>query len=159
MMTDQELEKGLVPLKIIWYAMLVSLLVYLFVGLQVGADMRIEMADDTLAVIRPALYGAAFLTPILIRYIRKYLLAPKGPSIIQNRTSQHPILQRYTIAMVVTWALSESIGIYGFILFLLGKNTVDLYMLVLVSALVILLHSPKKEEIVDLLEEDRKHRH
>jgi hypothetical protein len=36
--------------------------------------------------------------------------------------------------MIVSLAMTESVGIYGLVLFFLGKNTMDLYLLIAVSA-------------------------
>jgi hypothetical protein len=48
--------------------------------------------------------------------------------------------------------MSEAIGIYGLILFLLGKNQNDLYLLTALSAAAMTLYFPKKEEVVNLAE-------
>ena len=45
MMTNQELDKGVLTLKLIWSAMLLSLAIYLFVGLQVVDNVRSSMDE------------------------------------------------------------------------------------------------------------------
>jgi len=52
--------------------------------------------------------------------------------------------------MVISLALSESIGIYGLVLFLLGKNTMDLYLFILVSAGAMIMYRPRKDELLSL---------
>lgn len=52
--------------------------------------------------------------------------------------------------MIVTLALSESIAIYGLVLFLIGKDPMDLYLLILISAAAMLIYRPKKEEVIHL---------
>jgi hypothetical protein len=51
--------------------------------------------------------------------------------------------------------MSESIGVYGLILFLLGKNSTDLYLLILVSAAAMVMYRPRKEEMLNLVQESR----
>jgi len=52
--------------------------------------------------------------------------------------------------MIVAWALSESIGVFGLVLFLLGKNPTDLYLLILISAVAMLIYRPRKDEVISL---------
>ncbi len=49
--------------------------------------------------------------------------------------------------MVVSLALSESIGIYGFVLFLLGDGFRTLYIFIGISALAMFFYRPKREEL------------
>jgi hypothetical protein len=150
MITDQELGKGLLTLKMIWFAMLVSLAIYVFVGLQVATILQISMNGDTFDILKSVLYVVAFVTLIITRSIRKLILSAKGQYRPATQSYQHPVLQKYTTAMIVAWALSESIGIYGLVLFLLGKNATDLYLLILISAAAMLMYRPGKDEVISL---------
>jgi hypothetical protein len=156
MITDQELNKGMVNLKIIWFAMLASLAIYLFVGLQVETNLKVSMDKDMFVMIKKVLYVVAFVTLIATRYIRKLFLSGKIQYRQLTQTSQHPALQKYTTAMILVFGMSESIGIYGLILFLLGKNTMDLYLLILISAAAIFMYRPRKDEVIKLAQESQK---
>jgi hypothetical protein len=156
MITDQELNKGMLNLKIIWFAMLASLAVYLFVGLQAQTALQVTMDKDTFAMMKKALYIVAFATLIATRYIRKLFLSGKIQHRPPAQTSQHPALQKYTAAVILALAMSESIGIYGLILFLLGKNTMDLYLLILISAAALFMFRPRKDEVIKLAQESQK---
>lgn len=153
MITDQELNRGILSLRIIWFAMLASLAVYLFIGLWMQNNVQILMDKDTFAIMKTVLYGISVATLIATRYIRKLFLSGK----IQNRpptqSSQHPALQKYTAAMILSLAMSESIGVYGLILFLIGKNTIDLYVLILIAAAAIFMYRPRKDEVMKLGQE------
>ena len=48
--------------------------------------------------------------------------------------------------------LYEVITVYGLVLYVLGKNHQDLYLLTLLSAIAMLLYFPQKEEIITLAE-------
>ncbi|MBU2499127.1 MAG: hypothetical protein KKE57_09510 [Proteobacteria bacterium] len=52
--------------------------------------------------------------------------------------------------MMISLALSESIGIYGLVLFFLGDSLRTLYTFIGISALAIIYHRPKREELETL---------
>ncbi len=153
MITGQELNKGLLPLKIIWFAMLMSLVIYLFVGLYAGTHFSPLMKEDALGILRTLLYVVSLITLIATRYIRKLFLLEKGQYQQASQSLQHFALERYKIATIVALALSESIGIYGLVLFFLGKNHMDLYLLIAMSAVAMFLYRPKRDELFYLTQE------
>ena len=113
MMTDQELNKGLLTLKVIWSAMLMSLAVYLFVGLQIVANVQSSMTDETFGMLKMVLYIIALATLIVTRFVRKLILSGKGQNRPPIQATRHPALQTYTTATILALAMSESIGIFG----------------------------------------------
>ncbi|OPY71863.1 MAG: hypothetical protein A4E64_03119 [Syntrophorhabdus sp. PtaU1.Bin058] len=153
MIPEQELNKGLLTMKIIWFGMLMSLAIYLFMGLQLATGLKSSIDKDNFAILRMVLYAVAFVTLIATRYIRRLVLYAKGKYRQSAQTPQHPVLQRYVGAMVVSLALSESIGIYGLVLFLLGKNTIDLYLPILVSAAAMVMYRPRKDELLSMAQD------
>lgn len=154
-MTNQELNRGMLILKIIWFAMLASLAIYLFVGLLAETRVQVPMDKDTFALIKKVLYVMAFATLIATGYIRKLFLSAKIQYRPPTGTSRHPVLQKYTSATILALALSESIGIYGLILFFIWKNTLDLCLLILISAAAIFIYRPREEEVIKLAQEGR----
>jgi hypothetical protein len=56
--------------------------------------------------------------------------------------------------MVASLALSESIGVYGLVLFFLGESFRTLYIFIGISALAMLLYRPKREELETLAMRD-----
>ncbi len=159
MLTDEELSKGLLILKVIWFGMLGSLVIYLVVG-QIATNLKTPIDESTYAVLKPALYIFTVVVLIVTRYVTKHILSGKGQhrQPAQNfqhptiRSFQHPALQRYASAMILAWAMSESIGVFGLVLFLLGKNPMDLYLLVLISAAAMFIYRPKKDEVITLFQ-------
>lgn len=152
MMTDEEINKGLLILKVIWSAMLLSLAIYLFVGIRVAANLQVSLNEDVIDTLRKVFYALAGVTLIITRYVRRFILSAGGRAGPAAQSSQSPVLQKYATALIIAWALSESIGIYGLVLFLLGKSTTDLYLLILISAAALLLHRPGRDEIMSLSE-------
>jgi hypothetical protein len=150
MISDEELDKGMKTLNMIWFVMLGSLGVYVIVGLHAGPNMKITMSEDLFSVMRMALYVLAIITLISTRYIRKNMLSSKAQNKQQVESGQNPVLQKYTSAMVVAWTLSESGAIFGLVIFFFGKNTMDLYVFTLISAVAMIINRPSRDEIISL---------
>lgn len=167
MISNEEIErinKGVMPLNVIWAAMLVSLFIYIVVGLYAKDFLRITMEMTVVDTLRNVLYLVSFVTLIATRFIRKLILSGKGRNLSAEadqssyQGGQSGVLARYASAMIVSLAMTESIGIYGLVLFFLGKNEMDLYLFILVSAAAMLVYRPKRDEIVSLTEELNKQR-
>jgi hypothetical protein len=150
MITDEELSKELLRLKIIWFGMLGSLAIYLFIGLRIATNIQASMDKSTFGVLKTVLYLFTLIIIVITRYIRRFILSGKGQYGQASENLQPLTLQKYTTAMIVAWALLESIGIFGLVLFLLGKNPMDLYLLILISAAAMLWYRPKKDELIGL---------
>jgi len=155
MMTEQELDKRLMTLRIIWFALLMSLAIYLFVGIRVGTNVQSSINEETLGILRTILYAMAFAILIATRYIRKLTMSGKNQVSQPAQDLKYLALQKYSAATIVALAMSESIGIYGLILFFLGKNSTDLYLLILISAAAMVMYRPRKDEMLNLVQESR----
>jgi hypothetical protein len=103
--------------------------------------------------LKSALYGGAFILLFIKRPVRKYIMIMKGRPGQKSGAFQRPETQRYTTAIIISCAMSEAIGIFGLVLYLLGKNAMDLYVLIALSAVAMLQSRPKKEELGSLFEE------
>jgi len=150
MIADEELGKEFLKLKVIWFGMLGALAIYLFIGLQIGTSLQASVNESTFAILKTVLYIITFVLLTITKYIRKYMLSGKGQRRQATQTFQHPALQKYATAMIVAWASSESIGIFGLVLFFLGKKPVDLYLLILISATAMFVYRPRKDEVISL---------
>ena len=149
-LSDAELDKGILTLKFIWGAMLFSLFLYLFVAVQLGPRLPVTMDAAVFAKLRLALFAVALVTPLFIPVLRRAILAAAGQEPKGNQAFRHPLLQRYASATIVSLALAETLGIYGLILFLLGHDPTDLYLLLIASAAVMIYFRPRRDEIVAL---------
>ncbi len=154
-----KINKGLLTLNIIWAAMLMSLLIYVFVGLYIKDTLRITMESTLIETLRNVLYVVSFIILLATKFVRKLVLSGKDQSAVLNagqssyQSSRPSALARYTTAMVISLAMTESIGIYGLVLFFLGKNQTDLYLFILVSAVTMLFYRPRRDEIIGLSQE------
>ena len=155
---QHQLIKGFRVLQVIWGALLFSLAVYVLVC-KLVEEQNIETAtipDLSLDTLKFALYGASFITLVIANFLKKILLNPdkemKWLKAQQNISihNQHPAVGRYTAVIIILAALSESIGIYGVVLFLLSKNSLVLYQFITVSAAAMIYFRPRKEELLQL---------
>jgi len=139
MISEQEINKGMMVLKIIWSAILVSLAVYLVVGRMIAPGLPPVMDSGSFAMLRLALYALGFATLVASRHVKKLVLARPAPA-----------MQRYTSAVIVSLAMCESIGIFGLVLFIIGRDPADFYLLLGVSAAAVVYYRPRKEELAGL---------
>ncbi len=154
MITDEELSRRLSALKVIWLGMLGALAIYLFIGLRIAPDIQVSLDKSTFGVIKTVLYLFTLIIIIITRYASRFVRSGKGQygQAIQN--SEPLTLQKYTTVMIVAWALLEGIGIFGLVLFLLGKNPMDLYLLIAISAAAMFWYRPKKDDLMNLARKD-----
>ena len=154
-------EKRLLTFWIIWAGIFGSLFIYVLICHQWGDEIRQTASPNIpLDLMRNVLYGVAISTLVLTQFVRKFMLAERsggsGPTSLQPQlnSNQSSLISKYATAMVVSLALSESIGIYGFVLFLLGDSFRTLYIFVGISALAMFLYRPKREELETLAMRD-----
>lgn len=156
----KRLDAGWKVILMIWGAILASLGVYLVVCINVEKFVQVNIAPDfPLTTIKYALFAMACVTIVGVHIFRKFLLAP-GRSVVnsmQMSSVQHPAIAKYTIAVVITSALLESIGIYGVVLFLLAKDTRSLYQLLIISAAAMIYFRPRKEELINMAKHIKAH--
>jgi hypothetical protein len=150
MIAEKDMDRVMAILKIIWMALLGSLAVYLIVGRLVAPVLMPQLGGEAFRMLRTALYALGFVTLIAAGYVRRLILAPRGPSAGPTQARQYSGLQKYSSAVIASLAMSESIGIYGLVLFLLGKNTMDLFLLVGISAAAMFYFRPRKDELLNL---------
>ena len=151
MAMEQEIDQGLRTVKIVWAAIFSSLAIFAVFGPLVGEKLTAGLPAQTFTILRTVLYVVSLGAIVGSRVLRrKMLMASSSPS-NPPATSTAQIVRRYTAAVVVSLGLVEAVAIYGFILYILGKNQVDLYALILLAAAAMLLHAPKRSELLDLV--------
>lgn len=147
-------EKGLLALWIFWAAGLGSLFIYVLVCHEWADAIQQSVSPNfPLDLMRNILYGFAIFTLLLTHFLRKGILAGRsgssGPMCLKPQllSNQPSVLGRYMKAVIVSLALSEGVGIYGFALFLLGDDFRTLHMLIGISAIAMFFYRPKTEEL------------
>jgi hypothetical protein len=156
---SKKIDNGWRALIFVWIAMMMSLFMYLLVGLLTEDTIDIPMEKSVFEILRNILYFISFVTLIATKYIMKLNLSGKGINLDKavqqksNQNTQSTAVAKYTVAMMISLAMSESIAIYALILFFAGKNRLDLYLLILISAAAMFYYRPNKEEIIKIAEE------
>jgi len=150
----ETIEKGFSSVLIIWGAMLASLFIYVFISHVAGDQIRqTQKPEFPIALMRNILFCVAAAELLLAYYLRKRMLRvhPETPAAdIPLKTEQPKALAKYTTAVIVSLALSECIGIYGLMLFLLGDEYQTLYIFIGVAAIAMYYFRPKKDELIEL---------
>ena len=157
--TDKEqIEKSFLIFRIIWAAMLGTLIIYLFICVQFGDQVQHPSgAQFPLATLRNILYGVAAVTLLLSHFLRRFMLTGRFGSSratslnAPSHSNISSVLGKYAVALMVSLALSESIAIYGLVLFFLGDDYQTLYLFVGISAIAMFFYRPKKEELEELI--------
>ena len=147
MTVEQETERGMTVLKIIWIAMLASLAAYLVIGHLAAPNVPLSVNAKTFASLRMALYAIGLVTLIAAGYVRRLMLGGINRFDGSTPAPRSAAIQKYTSAVIISLALCESVGIYSLVPFLLGKHTLDLYLLLGISAAAMIYYRPNKEEM------------
>ncbi|MBI5969948.1 MAG: hypothetical protein HY884_02200 [Deltaproteobacteria bacterium] len=154
--TTDELKKGMRTLWFIWTAMFVSLGIYIRICYQLQNVMSVRMGQNfPYALLRNILLIAAAVSIGLSFFFRKYF---KNANLTKFTSPNRALstagvpLAKYYSAVLISLALAESVGIYGFVLFLLKKDFDSLYLFMTISAITMIIHRPKIEELEKIAE-------
>ena len=126
--------------------MLASLVVYVIVCITLGDQIQQLQSEAQRVLIRTILYVVAIVTfPMtnLLRYIQLSLNQTMPFSSIEPEGEAK---KRYFVTIIVSMSLIESVGIFGFVMFVLGDNFNTLYIFTGLSALGLFLYRPKAYE-------------
>jgi hypothetical protein len=151
------IDKGMKTLWVIWASMLGSLLIYVFICYQPGIGLKgVGGSDFPIGLLRNIFFGAGAAAWFMAYFMRRSMLSVRAgiskPKPVERmvKWDAPPYIAKYASAVIVSLALSESIGIYGFVLFLLGDGFKTLYIFIAVSALAMVFYRPKREEMEKL---------
>ena len=132
--------------------MLASLVVYIIVCITLGDQIQQPLPEAQRVLIRTILYVVAIVTfPMtnLLRYIQLRLNQTMPFSSIDPEGEAK---KRYFVTIIVSMSLIESVGIFGFVMFVLGDNFNTLYIFTGLSALGLFLYRPKVHEYAGIVE-------
>ena len=164
--TEKEaVENGMKQLWLIWAAMMGSLLIYLYIvyafGGEIRKDVRLPMGEDLpLELLRNIFYGVSVIVLFLGHFIRKWIIKNTSFSaqLYKDRkkfSNQPSYMMKYTAAVVASLAMSESIAIFGLVLFLIGADYQTFYIFLAISALGMFYFRPKRAELDELARDDQ----
>ena len=131
--------------------LLASLVVYVIVSIILGDQIQQPLPEAQRILIRTILYVVAIVTfPMtnLLRYIQLRLNQTMPFSSIDPEGEAK---KRYLVTVIVSMSLIESVGIFGFVMFVLGDNFNTLYIFTGLSALGLFLYRPKVHEYAGIV--------
>jgi hypothetical protein len=133
-----------------WYVvamMLVTLMIYLFICHQFGHELQEPLPEERRVAFRTSFYIIAIIAfPItnLIRHIQLRLN--------QTMPGDKSAKSRYLLTVIVSMLLVESVGVLGFVMYMLGDDFNTLYIFLGLSALGLYLYRPKEDEYFQIVE-------
>lgn len=148
--SETKLNKSLLTVRIIYFALVISLAIYLFIP-----HIIIELHHNSFEgfdkfkevdLLKNILYLISGLTVIIILILRRFLVIPLITTNIDE------ILRALTSGSIFIFALCESIVLYGLVLFLIAGLLGEFYFLAGLSFVLFLICFPKRqkwEEIVN----------
>jgi len=89
-------------------------------------------------VLRYVFVGLAVADAVLVRILRARLLAARPAGVAPGAALQ--------VASIVTFALCEAVGVFGFVLFLVTGSAVDFYFFLVLSLLLFGVHFPRWDQ-------------
>jgi len=133
---------------VIGYGMIGTLLLFTAVFETLRAmnhETQELLPNATVEILRYVLLGIAFVEFFLIRFVRRMIFS-RGGRINSLANQRDPILakaQKLLTASIITFAFCESVGIYGLVLFLIGRNSFDFYLFTFLSLIFFGYYFPK----------------
>ena len=145
--SEQQLQADLLLAGACRALALVSLIVLVAICHIYSDKIQIGMEQQQRVLIRTVLYVVAITTFPLMKFMRHVLLR-----LNQTTKSRSTPRSRYMLTIVISMLVAESIGIYGFVMYLLGDSFNTLYIFTGLSALAMYLYKPKLEEYRTIIE-------
>ena len=146
--SNDDLRKAYRITAFIGLAMIASLVIYAVVVELIKKQHEpfggFSPMPDTIPVLRYALLGVAAVEFPVIRMLNTLMLSGKVPLQSSQAAVQFtPEVQRLVSASVVSYALCESVAIYGLVLFLIQGNSSDFYLFLVLSLFYFTIYFPK----------------
>ncbi len=150
--SQQDLKAAYRIAALIGAVMILSLFIYAAVVEFFRDDPSIakpRMAAETMEIMRYTLLGVTAVLFFVAGYLQKLFLSGKA-------ARQGSAVQRLITGAVVSYALCESVAIYGLILFFLGGQAMDFYLFMGLSLVFFLVYFPRYAKWEETVKEGRK---
>jgi hypothetical protein len=127
--------------------MMLSQFIYIFICHFFGTQIQQALDPEQRVFIRTVFYVIAIATFPLTTLTRHILIR-----LNQTMPGAKTAAQRYLITVIVSQAMIESVGILGFLMFILGDGFNTLYIFSGLAILGFFLHRPKQTEYESIVE-------
>ena len=148
-----KLQADLLLAWIVLVIMLLMLAGLVFICHYSSDDIRLVVGAEPPVLIRTILYFVAIATFPVTNLIRHIMLR-----LNQTMPGATTAKSRYFLTVLISMSFSETLGIYGFILFIIGDDFHTLYIFSTLCVLALFLYRPKVDEywtVVDALNNHR----
>jgi hypothetical protein len=126
--------------------MLATLATFLIVCIAYSDQIQESLPEAQRVLIRTILYVVAIVTFPTTNLIRHIQLRLNQTMPYSSDTPRLEAKKRYLVTIIVSMSLIESVGVFGFVMFILGDNFNTLYIFSGLSALGMFLYRPKVDE-------------
>ncbi|OQK16360.1 hypothetical protein AU255_00135 [Methyloprofundus sedimenti] len=145
--SEQQLQADLLAAGVIRAVALMSLIALVAICHIYGDKIQIGMDEQSRIFIRTVLYVVAIMTFPVMKFIR-HVLVRLNQTAKGNSTPK----SRYSVTIIISMAIAESIAMYGFAMYVLGDGYNTLYIFTILSALAMYIYKPKVEEYQTIVE-------
>ncbi|NOR79961.1 MAG: hypothetical protein GQ529_03885, partial [Methyloprofundus sp.] len=144
--SEQQLQSDLLSAGVIRAVGLMSLIALVAVCHIYADKIQIALDEQQRVVIRTILYIVAITTFPVMKFVRHVLLR-----LNQTMSGNKSPKSRYMLTIIISMLVAESIGIYGFVMYILGDSYNTLYIFIMLSALAMFLYKPDQQEYKTLV--------
>ncbi len=137
----------LIPHWLLSAGFLVLLITYNIICQFWGSEIRMNLDEVQRIPIRSILYGISIILFPVIKLLRHVMV-----KLNQTMPGDKPAKQRYFFTVAISLLLIETVGGFGFLMYMLGDNLNTLYIFSGLAALGIFLHMPKFNEYLAICE-------
>jgi hypothetical protein len=145
---------------IISFAFIFTLVIYAGLAEFFLGDLDLGKGSSDLSILRYIFMAVAAIEVFMMVIIKNRILSGEtkiiqqpGPEKDTSKPNEGEFINRLRSAHIITYALCESIAIYGLILFMLGKDKTEFYAFLGVALFLMLVHFPKYEDWKSRLED------
>ena len=144
--TPESFKSDLISSWLFQGIMILLLGVYLITCLFYGDQLQNPMPEAQRILIRSLLYLLAIITFPLTNLIRHIQLRLNQTMPFLDNDGRVVAKKRYFFTTMVSMLLIESVGLFGFLMFIWGDTANTLYIFISLSALGMYLYRPKLTE-------------
>lgn len=144
--TPESFKSDLISSWLFQAIMILLLGVYLITCLFYGDQLQNPMPEAQRILIRSLLYLLAIITFPLTNLIRHIQLRLNQTMPFLDNDGRVVAKKRYFFTTMVSMLLIESVGLFGFLMFIWGDTANTLYIFISLSALGMYLYRPKLTE-------------
>jgi hypothetical protein len=148
----EKLKSDLIMPWIIQGIMLATMAAFLVVCITFGDQIQQPLPEAQRVLIRTILYIVAIITFPMTNLIRHIQLRLNQTMPYSNATPLSVAKKRYLVTVIVSMSLIESVGIFGFVMFILGDHFNTLFIFSGLSALGMFLYRPRLDEYARIVE-------